>query len=199
MPRPFRWRGAPACRPGPTSGRWAEPMPEAGAPIATARLVLRRLRMDDIPALVAGLDDYAVSRWLTVVPFPYTAADARDFLAYLEAGAPWDGFGIHADEGLVGVVGIGETLGYWLARRAQGKGYMTEAAAALVGAYFSETGAESLGSGHFTGNAASRRVLEKLGFRPTRAVEEVFSRAQGRTVPLEKMRLSRADWQARHG
>ena len=39
--------------------------------IRTARLKLRRITHDDIPAIVAGLNDYEVSKWLTVVPFPY--------------------------------------------------------------------------------------------------------------------------------
>ena len=35
-------------------------------------------------------------------------------------------------------------------------------------------------AGHFFDNPASRRVLEKAGFRPTGASEEAFSMARGR-------------------
>jgi len=168
---------------------------QASAALSTERLTLRRLTEADIPALVAGLNDYAVSKWLTVVPFPYSEADARDFLTYLEQRGAYDGFGIHAPEGLVGVVGIDASLGYWLARRAHGKGYMTEAARALVDHYFAATGANELGSGYFEGNAASRRVLTKLGFKPC-GEEHVKSRAQGIEVKLKKLCLARADWEA---
>ena len=44
--------------------------------LETARLVLRPLTKADIPALVVELNDFEVSKWLTVVPYPYRAADA---------------------------------------------------------------------------------------------------------------------------
>ena len=169
------------------------------AALRTERLVLRPLVPDDIPDLVARLNDYDVSKWLTVVPFPYGPADAEDFLAYLDVRGPYDGFGLTRDSGpVMGVVGIDTSLGYWLGRDFHGRGYMSEAAAALVEHYFEVSGAAALGSGYFDGNAASARVLAKLGFRRIGA-ETVTSRAQGVEVTLNKMTLSRADWVARRG
>ena len=167
--------------------------------LRTARLKLRRITRHDIPAIVAGLNDYEVSKWLTVVPHPYGPADAEEFLAHLEARGPFDGFGLTRNGGpVMGVVGIDESLGYWLGRLYQGQGFMSEAAAALVGHYFEATGAEMLTSGYFDGNAASARVLGKLGFRPSHD-EKVRSRAQGNDVTLKKMVLRRADWEIRNG
>lgn len=167
--------------------------------LRTERLVLRPLTRDDIPDIVAGLNDYDVSRWLTVVPYPYTAADGEDFLSFLDTGAPLDGFGLTREGGpVMGVVGIDGSLGYWLGRAYHGHGYMTEAAAALVGHYFAETGAETLKSGYFAGNAASASVLGKLGFRPI-GEERVTSRAQGAQVTMCNMLLDRANWEARDG
>ncbi len=160
--------------------------------IHTERLTLRRLEPADIPALVAGLNDYEVSKWLSVVPFPYAEADARAFLDYLVGGPAFGGFGIHAPEGLVGVVGIDKTLGYWLARKAQGKGYMTEAARALVGHYFASTGAEAVEAGYFVGNDASRRVLAKLGFREANLMQKVKPASQDAEVDMKIMRLERS-------
>ncbi len=176
-------------------------------PLRTERLVLRSLTRADIPALVAGLNDFSVSKWLTVVPFPYTAADAA---AFVDAVASGSGFGALSitraptrattnDGGpVIGVIGIGDGLGYWLARAHHGHGYMSEAAAALVGAWFAETGAAALTSGCFEGNAASARVLGKLGFRPSHD-ERVHARARDAEVTLHRMRLTRADWQRRKG
>ena len=167
--------------------------------VRTERLVLRPLTPGDIPALVAGLNDYDVSKWLTVVPFPYAAADAVAFLAHLEKRGGHDGYGITRDGGAVmGVVGIGESLGYWLGRAHHGQGYMSEAAAALVGHVFATGGADALTSGYFAGNAASARVLAKLGFRRTHD-ERVRSRAQGAEVTLHRLRLTRAEWETRNG
>lgn len=166
--------------------------------LQTERLVLRKLSEADSPALLAGINDYDVSKWLTVVPYPYSEADAREFLAYLDDGPALDGFGIHAPEGLVGVVGVAGTLGYWLAQPAWGRGYATEAARALVGHFFAVTAEESLGSGYFVGNAGSKNVLTKLGFRPN-GEERVTSQAQDAQVTMIKMRLTRADWEATRG
>ncbi|MEJ2002490.1 MAG: GNAT family N-acetyltransferase, partial [Maritimibacter sp.] len=154
--------------------------------IRTTRLTLRRLSEADIPAMVAGINDYDVSKWLTVVPYPYSEADAREFLDFLDTGPALEGFGVHAPEGLVGVVGIGKTLGYWLARKAHGKGYMTEAAGALVAHYFRTTDAARLQSGYFDGNAASMNVLTKLGFVPD-GEERAMSIAQGTEVTMKKV------------
>ncbi|MEJ2028289.1 MAG: GNAT family N-acetyltransferase [Maritimibacter sp.] len=170
----------------------------AGVTLITERLTLRRLSDADIPAIVAGINDYDVSKWLTVVPYPYSEADAREFLGFLDTGPALEGFGIHAPEGLVGVVGIGKTLGYWLARTAHGKGYMTEAAGALVGHYFDTTDAARLQSGYFVGNAASKNVLTKLGFVPD-GEEQAMSVSQGIEVTLKKVALTREGWTARHG
>ncbi|MDX6514670.1 MAG: Acetyltransferase domain, partial [Gaiellaceae bacterium] len=53
--------------------------------IRTERLVLRELRLDDAPAIVAGCSDPDVPRFIPFVPAPYTREDAEAFLARLEA------------------------------------------------------------------------------------------------------------------
>jgi RimJ/RimL family protein N-acetyltransferase len=168
-------------------------------PLKTERLTLRDLTEADVPALVTALGDFTVSGWLTVVPHPYSEADARGFIAATAGNPGYDGWGIEDRRGaLVGVIGIADSLGYWIARPFQGRGYATEAAEALVGHYFATTGADSLGSGHFEGNHPSFHVLEKLGFLRD-GDARVWSRAQGMEMVLHKMRLSREDWVARHG
>ncbi len=58
-------------------------------------------------------------------------------------------------------------LGFQILPRFWGLGYATEAAAAVVAHAFGGCGAAALFAGHHPDNAASRRVLEKLGFRYT--------------------------------
>ena len=48
----------------------------------TARLTLRTIEDRDAAALVAGLGDIEVARWLSRVPFPYTLAEARRFIVW---------------------------------------------------------------------------------------------------------------------
>jgi RimJ/RimL family protein N-acetyltransferase len=54
--------------------------------------------------------------------------------------------------------------GYWVRRRAQGKGIATEAANAMVRYAFGALGMRRVGLTHSSGNEASRRIAEKLGF-----------------------------------
>lgn len=166
---------------------------ESEISIVTERLTLRPLTRADIPRIVELVNDFEVSRWLTVVPFPYTAADGHEFLDFLEGSGPLDTLAIIAPEGMVGVVGTGGSLGYWLGREYHGQGYMTEAATALVDHYFQTSDAEILHSGYFTGNNASSSVLTKLGFVPNGG-EHVNSVAQGIEVTLEKVVLTRKLW-----
>jgi RimJ/RimL family protein N-acetyltransferase len=70
-------------------------------------------------------------------------------------------------------------LAYELLRAAQGSGYATEAGRTVV-AWAGEAGHRRLWAGVWDWNVASRRVLEKLGFREVRIVEP--SSIYGHTV-----------------
>jgi [ribosomal protein S5]-alanine N-acetyltransferase len=63
-------------------------------------------------------------------------------------------------------------LGFHLHRAYWGRGLAEEAARAVIGYAFEFLGLETLFAGHHPENAASRRVLEKLGFQY--AGEEVY-------------------------
>ena len=207
------------------------------ANITTSRLLLRPPVMADAPAIARLVGDFEVSKWLSVVPHPYTLADAR---AFLRSGVgPWQR-AITLEGALIGLVGIGPGLGFWLGRPYWGQGYMSEAAAALVGAWFDAVATdrlrtegsarpregvkrppggavgrcpglppggtvaegmsipENLTSGYVLGNAASAAIHAKLGFERREVVAQ-FCRAQGREMPLQRMVLRRAAWEARHG
>lgn len=131
----------------------------------TARLTLRPVVAADEAAVVAAIDDIAVSGWLAVVPHPYSVADFRHF--HRDIAAPGETFVIEDPAGFAGIISlVNGVLGYWLAPRAQGLGYATEAGRCLVAAHFASSDAP-LRSGYFEGNARSARVLEKLGFSET--------------------------------
>ena len=54
--------------------------------------------------------------------------------------------------------------GYWVRKRAQGRGFATEAANALVRYAFRALKMRRVGLTHSAGNEASRRIAERLGF-----------------------------------
>jgi len=162
--------------------------------IVTDRLVLRPFDRGDGNAVVAVLGDFAVARWLARVPHPFTHADLR--LSRDDGASRWPGLAaITLDGAVIGGIGSAGHLGYWLAPALWGRGYATEAARAVVDRFFASGEAETLESGFFEGNAASRRVLDKLGFVETERYM-FFNRALGREAPNVDMVLTRAGWEA---
>ena len=163
----------------------------------TPRLLLRPGFPEDAPALAAAIADQAIARNLANVPWPYGMRDAEAFLASPRdpilpsllifergAGAPQ----------LVGACGLGRRpsgsveMGYWVARPFWGRGYASEACAALVD-IARTLGLSSLEGSHFIDNPASARVLEKLGFQSLGIIAPRMSCARGEEVPARLMRL----------
>ncbi len=165
------------------------------ARIVTPRLVLIPPDEADPVAVAAGIGNYDVTRWLALVPYPYSPDDARAFIAASRdhVGRRWF---IRDGAGLVGGISIDPELGYWFARTAWGQGYATEAGDAVVDVHFADPEAGDLTSGYFLGNDRSGGVLRKLGFREA-GQREIRARALAQMVPRQDMVLTRAAWRAR--
>lgn len=163
--------------------------------LRTPRLTLRPLQESDADAVVNGVGNFDVSKWLSVVPYPYSTADAETYLSrQIAQTAP--SWAICAAEDLVGVVSLENELGYWLARPAWGKGYGFEAVHAAVAFYFETGNSELLTSGYFEGNARSAAVLKCLGFQHTE-IRKQHALALAQDVDCHRMELTRLDWNAR--
>ncbi len=142
--------------------------------LATARLALAPLRAEHAAALSAITDDPAIADAIHFLTLPFTPADAARLIA-----GDGDGrdcfFGAWRGDELVGVVGAHLDgadrieIGYWIARLRHGQGYASEAAAAVIALLRRTFAARAIFAECRPDNAASWRVLEKLGFRPTGA------------------------------
>jgi RimJ/RimL family protein N-acetyltransferase len=131
-------------------------------------IVLRTLEADDAPALASAIgDDPELDRW-TRIPFPYTADDARAFIASTEESA----FAIldSTDGELLGGIGAragGEAvveIGYWVKADARGRGVATRALALIARFAFADLGAARVQLTTEPDNLPSQRVAEKAGF-----------------------------------
>ncbi len=165
-----------------------------GQLIETPRLRIRPYRLGDAAAVVQGLNNWEVARWLGRVPHPY---EREDFAIFFDADGlqKWPArAAICRGVEVIGGIGIGEHLGYWLAQPYWGQGYATEAARAMVQYYFDNHAKDTLGSGYFAGNLASARVLEKCGFREVRRGMN-DSRSNRCAMPHVWMELTRAEWE----
>ena len=158
----------------------------------TDRLLLRPGWREDAPALFSAIADPAIIDTLPGTPWPYRAEDAE---AYLIEDRPTHALPkllIYARTSgrprLVGGIALRDTLAgvaeldYWIARSCWGLGFATEAGRAMLDIARNALRLTRLRSGHFTDNAASGRVLDKLGFRATGAVERRYSRVRNEDV-----------------
>jgi RimJ/RimL family protein N-acetyltransferase len=142
----------------------------------TERLVLRELRLEDARAVATRAGDRRVARYLIAVPSPYPITLAT---RWITGRIAWwlQGRGVTlaiarraAPDDLLGSVSLRRftrdrraELGYWLGADAWGYGFATEAANALLDFGFAELGLSRIYAHVLEGNAASCRVLDKLG------------------------------------
>lgn len=141
--------------------------------VHTARLVLRPYRPEDVDAVFRACQDADTQRWLNI-PFPYSRDDAVEFVTATTVTARAEGTAlmtaVEADGEFVGSAGlhfprtlVGPGVGYWLAPWARGRGYASEAAAALA-EWGLAHGAHRIHLFADVGNTASQAVALRAGF-----------------------------------
>ncbi len=189
------------------AGFLPQPAYESGALVLRgARVALRRPQASDAHDVLRGMNDFDVVKNLSRAPWPYTLHDAVSWLEGVETGGAQRSaypFAIVNDGRLIGPVGIsmnpqnpaGIELGYWIARQAWNNGYATEAARLALSFAFTHLQLDEIEAGHFVDNAASGRVLAKLGFAYTQSVAR-FSKARDCDVDCRMMILSRTRFAA---
>src|SRR5262245_16309152 len=146
--------------------------------VIDSTVALRVLREDDAAELFALTDVNRayLRRWLPWVDLVTSEEDSRSFLTTVteqreEGRGPT--FGVLCDGALAGVVGflpvdrvnrIGE-IGYWLARRSQGRGVMTQGCRFAVRYGFLTLDLNRIQIAAGTENLESRAIPERLGFK----------------------------------
>lgn len=145
-------------------------------PIRTPRLILRQWRSADLPAYAALNADPEVRRfWPRTLTERESDEQAEGFQRHIER----HGFGFWAVEvpgeaGFAGFTGIKQVdypapflpaveIGWRFAREHWGRGYATEAARAALADGFDRVGLSEVVACAVVGNAASRRVMDRIG------------------------------------
>jgi ribosomal-protein-alanine N-acetyltransferase len=158
------------------------PSPEQAFPrLETPRLILRNWSPSDIPALVEGLNDLSVARWLAFVPHPYTREDAERWIDHCTSAASKPGspagyeFAIElkSERKAIGGVSLRQISplhgtaggGIWLSARYHGHGYGSEAFGEKIRFAFEDLKLRRLDNGFFKGNDASRAMQERFGYQ----------------------------------
>src|SRR5215813_9607621 len=85
--------------------------PALPAPVlATARLHLRALEREDASTIATLANDRRIAENTARIPHPYTLADAKGFLHYIEESETETAFAITlADDALIGICGLRTT------------------------------------------------------------------------------------------
>jgi 8-oxo-dGTP diphosphatase len=178
----------------------------AFVPLATERLTLRPLRAADAEELHRLVNDWAVVRMLSRLPFPYPRQLTDEWIAST-ARQIASGTGYHlaitgqeaGQEMLVGCVGLRldlkprtGNLGYWVGRRFWGHGVATEAAGRLSRWALANLDLDRLEAHVAEDNAASAGVLRRIGFRMSGTGRERFL-ARGGEHPVLRFQATRDD------
>ena len=145
--------------------------------IRTARLLLRRPRMDDLDAMFAIMSNPTAMRYWSTLPHAsrdVTRPWLEKMIARTEAGG--EDFLIEHEGRVIGDVGAGRLpdFGFMIHPDHWGQGFATEASTAFIHYAFTETPATDLRADVDPRNASSLKVLHKLGFVVTGTAERTF-------------------------
>jgi RimJ/RimL family protein N-acetyltransferase len=172
----------------------AAPFERVPWPVRSERLTIRPMSPDDLPRLYEIRATPGVSHWLTASPSSYDEFVERsgtpDRMArtlvmdngrqivgdlYLAVDSPWSQAEVREDAADT----LGE-IGWCIDPAFAGQGIATEGAAALLRICFEDLGVRRVVAGAFAANAASVRVMEKIGMRiETRGVRDSLHRELG--------------------
>lgn len=150
-------------------------------PLTTERLVIAMMRTLHVASLVEYRNHPDVARYQDW-SVPFTVEMVERMIAEQSAldgptGDEWVQLAIEPREGAptgaaIGDVAVGihdsnrqASIGYSITPTHQGRGYATEAVTAVIDALFGEAGIHRITASIDPQNVASRRVLDKLGFR----------------------------------
>ena len=183
--------------------------------LETKRLTLREWHNSDIDDLVEGLDDLAVAQWLAFVPHPYTRSHGALWLQSCIASAakvPRREYHLaivlNSEAKVIGGVSLDAIDfqhgtaggGMWLNTKYHNRGYGTEAFAARLRFAYEELRLRRIENGFLQGNAASCKMMQKLGYKWEGLKRKRFiCMADGKPKDECIMAVLREDWNNDYG
>ena len=155
-------------------------MQQTNLVLETERLLLRPLELADVDLIWADISDPEISKYMAWEHHK-DRAQTVDFLKNEMArretgrGITWAIFKDNSFCGIFSIIGVVRShraltynkaeLAYWLSRKYQGQGIMTEAGRRVLKFAFGELGLHKIFVSHFSVNQASENLIKRLGFR----------------------------------
>ncbi len=137
--------------------------------------ILRPWNGKDLNNLVKHANNINIAKFLTdEFPYPYTTEKGKQFIAYACNANPTHIFAIEVNGEAAGGIGIHQQhgimrknaeLGYWLSETYWGNGIISKAILQMVEYGFKTFDITRIYARPFGNNIASKRVLEKAGFK----------------------------------
>jgi len=153
------------------------------------RIKIRKLRLSDAKDIYQNIKDKKIVKWTSNIPYPYPKDGATKFIRkthYKIKNNKAYEFGVILKEinQLIGVIGLmhidrkhkNAEIGYWLGKKYWGQGLMTEAVELILDFGFEKLRLHKIYARLFEKNIASKRVLEKSGFKLEGKIRETIYR-----------------------
>ncbi|MDP2388502.1 MAG: GNAT family protein [Bacteroidota bacterium] len=137
----------------------------------TSRLKLRKIQLTDVPSLIKYANNKKISDQIFNIPYPYREEDAIFRINFVLQGFKNEERYVFVitekgKEELIGEIGLhldktnnSAQFGYWIAEPFWGKGYATEATAAILKFGFETVNLNKIYATHFPENEASGKVM----------------------------------------
>jgi ribosomal-protein-alanine N-acetyltransferase len=183
-------------------------LPELDLVLVTARLRLRPIQESDVDDLFPYVSDPEFPKMMSWHAHT-ERSQTLEYIRHVQAAfvnnakVTWV---IEYDGRVMGCVGLDDIefqlrawrvdraeLGYWIAPPLWSQGLMTEAAHAVTACGFEVIGLHKITVGCIVENVASRRVIEKLGYRPVGRWEDHVWR-DGRWWSMVRYELTSSEW-----
>jgi len=178
--------------------------------IETKRLILRVPEMKDAKDIRENINNLNVTKWLLVVPYPYSLKDAKDYIKKAKDKLKKrikEGYNfsieLKSEKKVIGGIGMHHVnnfsktaeVGYWLGEKYWKNGYGSEALSTLLKLAFNKLKLRRVYADVFSGNPASGKLLEKFGFKNEGLARKAHkSKASGKIMDTLKYGLLKEEW-----
>ncbi len=141
--------------------------------LVTERLILRPLVFKDAEDIAENLNNINVSRYLSIVPYPYNLKNAKEFIKIAQKSRNFFAIALKSSEKVVGIIAIMNIdsyvkkaeIGYWLGEKYWRQGIALEALRPIVKFAFRRLKLVRLQACAVVENKASWVLLKKTGFK----------------------------------
>jgi len=141
--------------------------------LVTERLILRPLVFKDAEDIAENLNNIDVSRYLSIVPYPYNLKNAKDFIKITRKSRNFFAIALKSSEKVAGIIALMNVdsyvkkadIGFWLGEKYWRQGIAAEALPAIVKFAFSKLKLVRLQATVAIKNKTSVKLLRKAGFK----------------------------------